>query len=340
MTMRQIDENNAADYLVETGRLDTAVPVRALSGGVSNIVLWVDADPPFVLKQSRPQLRTVDPWFSDIARIHREVDAMRSLAPVLGQYVPQILFEDRDNYLFAMSAAPRDATTWKQVLLGGTAELHRAQLAGEVLGKLHQAGASDPQWRQTFGDATNFYELRLEPYYLRLRDRNPKLRQYVEPLIQRAQTVQLSLVHADFSPKNILVTPETWLLVDYETVHFGDPTFDLGFFLAHLTLKSIHRQQQFDDYAALIEGFWRSYLLGVSFEEPSVLVSNGLQHLAANLLVRIDGTSPVDYLTDERHRQTGRHYAHELFRQRPDTHAEALALLRSLVQRNRGEPLA
>lgn len=325
--MREIDESNAAQYLMETGRLSAEAPVRALSGGVSNVVLAVDADPPFVLKQSRPQLRTVDPWFSDVSRVHREVDAMRALQPVLGSNIPAVLFEDRDNYLFGMSAAPADAVTWKQVLLSGVAEPRRAELAGRILGALHDMGSREPQWRQPFADAANFHELRLEPYYLRLRSRFSDLATAMDPLIERAQSTKLSLVHADFSPKNILVTDDSFLLVDYETVHFGDPAFDLGFFLAHLTLKSIHHEDRRAPYIALIETFWDSYLREVKTLDAADLVRWGLQHLAANILVRIDGTSPVDYLANETHRRAGRRYARRLFEAKPATPAQAVELL-------------
>ena len=48
-------------------------------------------------------------------------------------------------------------------------------------------------------------------------------------------------MHADFSPKNVLITDERIVLVDFETGHLGDPAFDLGFFLSHLLLKTVLR---------------------------------------------------------------------------------------------------
>ena len=52
-------------------------------------------------------------------------------------------------------------------------------------------------------------------------------------------TIKESLCHGDYTPKNMLVHGGDFTLVDYETAHFGDPTMDLGLFLAHLTLKAI-----------------------------------------------------------------------------------------------------
>ena len=68
--------------------------VEELSGGVSNVVFRVQTFKGlFVLKQSRAQLRTADPWFSDLSRVFREIDAMQLLAPRLPEgVVPQVLY--------------------------------------------------------------------------------------------------------------------------------------------------------------------------------------------------------------------------------------------------------
>lgn len=334
--MLELDADNAGDYLQKTGFVQSPPKVTELSGGVSNIVLRVETTHGiFVLKQSRPQLRTKDPWFSDISRIYREIDAIRALQPFLPSYMPEVVHEDRQQYLFIMTAAPREAVTWKQQLLQGRAEPAKAELAGRLLATIHQHGFRNALFQQQFGDTTNFYQLRLEPYYIRLRNRFPDLRTFLNALIHRAEHTSQTVVHADFSPKNILVTDETFTLVDFETVHFGDPTFDLGFFLAHLTLKSIYHQDRFEEYRNLIERFWNSYLEAVDFESQKALVQWGLQHLAANLLVRIDGTSPVDYLNDDRHRETGRQYAHRLFHSNWHQFQQALDALESVIKSGR-----
>src|SRR5688572_15434037 len=104
--MWELTADNAGAYLERFGI--RAVAVTALSGGVSSLVLRVQtADDCFVLKQSRPQLRTRDAWFSDLDRIYREQEVMEALAGVLpAGTVPRVLFADRANFLFAMSQAP------------------------------------------------------------------------------------------------------------------------------------------------------------------------------------------------------------------------------------------
>src|SRR5258708_25691277 len=108
ITMFEVTAENAAAYLRERGFIGPGrLRVTELADGVSNAVLRVEtADGRFVLKQSRPQLRTRDAWFSDTGRIWRERDAMRLLRPWLpSAAVPELLFCDETNFAFAMSHA-------------------------------------------------------------------------------------------------------------------------------------------------------------------------------------------------------------------------------------------
>src|SRR4051812_30402260 len=85
--MREIDAENAANYLRESGRVPggTEVRVRELTGGVSNIVLRVDVPgrPPFVLKQCREQLRVAMVWRARLERIWTESASLGVLGAIL-----------------------------------------------------------------------------------------------------------------------------------------------------------------------------------------------------------------------------------------------------------------
>src|SRR5271165_5280337 len=113
--MRELTTANAQAYLVEKGFIGAGrTRIDLLGGGVSNVVLRVETpERTFILKQSCPQLRTRDAWFSDLARVFREQEVMQVLEPLLPPLtVPHVLFSDRENYVFAMSHAPADARVW------------------------------------------------------------------------------------------------------------------------------------------------------------------------------------------------------------------------------------
>ncbi len=96
--MLELDPNNAVAYLHDRGWLDAKIAARVevLAWGVSNAVLRVtpETGEALVIKQSRSQLRTKDPWFSRLDRIWREIDVMRLLKPLLpAGVIPRVLFE-------------------------------------------------------------------------------------------------------------------------------------------------------------------------------------------------------------------------------------------------------
>jgi enolase len=171
---------------------------------------------------------------------------------------------------------------------------------------MHAATAGDPGIVRAFGDARNFHELRVDPYYRRLAERAPQSASFAGTMIEQLPLRRECLVHADYSPKNVLVAGERIILVDYETVHYGDPAFDLGFFLSHLLLKGILHHTRFGIFARLAEAFWQAYAAGIS-QQPALanfaeqLPPRVMPHLALCMWARIDGTSKIDYLDEAWH---------------------------------------
>ncbi len=333
--MREITEETAAAYLREMGIVsdDVETRVQELSGGVSNVVLKVDASdrPPFVIKQCRERLRVAMEWHARLDRIWAEHAALRLLHSILPPgAVPTILFEDRPNYLFAMTCAPDDSTTWKRRLMSGETDRRIAHELGDLLARIHGDSTAQPILHHELADTSLFDELRVDPYYRTTARAHPDLAPRFHRLIATMEELPISertLVLGDFSPKNILVHSQGLILLDFECAHRGDPTFDLGFFLSHLILKSIHfgkeDPQRAGAYFRLSDSFWDAYLERIRSTRPDAedTVTRAITQAAACLLARVDGKSPVEYL-DETGKQAVRSLAMNLLRSEPETWAE------------------
>ena len=318
--MLELTADNALDYLCAHGWIRAEQGhVEPLGWGVSNIVLRIATpERTFVLKQSRPRLRTRDTWISDIERVYREQEVMQLLHPLLPEpTVPEVLFSDRPNYVFAMSHAPPGSQVWKETLLRGQVDLAVGERAGRILGQIHETTARDTRLVEPFADHTVFVQLRVDPFYRRIQERCPEVAEAVEPIIQRMLTRKEALCHGDYSPKNILTHERGFTLVDYETGHFGDPTMDLGFFLSHLILKAIKHHPATGSYFDLTHAFWKGYAEVVRFRPLAELQAEGIEHLAVCVLARIDGTSPVDYLPEEPKREAVRRLGRRILWERP-----------------------
>jgi 5-methylthioribose kinase len=341
--MHEITPANAVTYLHEAGCLARGInaEVAALAWGVSNVVLRVTPaeGSPFVVKQSRKQLRTKDPWFSRLDRIWRETDTMRLLQPLLpAGVVPRVLFEDRENFLFAMEAAPADHFVWKQLLLDGQADASIASQLGSHLAAIHRETAHRPELARRFGDREVFVQLRVDPFYRRVAAACPEVQHQIAQMIDEMFATPVCLVHADFSPKNVLVTGRQLVLVDFETGHYGDPAFDLGFFLSHLLLKTVRHAQRFEEYAGLTTTFWSSYLSGIqplaksSPFDPHELHRRTTAHLAGCMWARIDGTSTIDYLHDEADHWRVRDFCRALYEAPATDWQEVILRLREIIR--------
>jgi len=309
----ELQANNAEAYLHARGLASAATRITELGGGVSNTVLLVEtAGRRFVLKQSLAKLRVEDDWFSDRERIFRESAAMQRLAAHLPPgSLPQILFDDRDNCLFAMTAAPAAAQTWKSLLMSGVIDISVAEKIARMLATIVRTSWRDPESEREFGDQTVFDQLRIDPYYRTTALRHPELRTQFGRLIEESGARRVSLVHGDWSPKNFLVCEGSVMAIDFEVIHFGDPAFDAAFLLNHLLMKSFYRPQWATKLKLAALRLWDAYYSGIP-AECGWIESATVQHLGCLLLARVDGKSPAEYLTDPALRERVRGFARDL----------------------------
>ena len=113
-----------------------------------------------------------------------------------------------------------------------------------------------------------------------------------------------TLVHGDYSPKNVLIHDDRLVLLDHEVIHFGDGAFDLGFSLTHFLSKAHHLHEMRNEFAACATEYWRVYretIGNVSWAadlEPRVV-----RHTLGCLLARCRGRSPLEYLDEQEHQR-------------------------------------
>lgn len=296
----------ARDYLASCDLIGEGeiIEVQELGGGVSNIVMLItfpgNARKRWVIKQSLGKLRVKDDWCSDRARIFKEADCMRALGSLLAPgVVPEVVWEDRPNYLLVMTAAPAKSRVWKDLLLAGQVDAALAQQAGRLLATVIAGSQRDGGFRRVFDGRAVFDQLRIDPYYRTVAARCPDVAPAIQSLIADSWDIRIALTHGDYSPKNMLVHDSKIFLIDFEVAHWGDPAFDVAFLLNHLLLKAFHRSQQWAEYAAAARQFWETLTANLNDARTESLEEMTVRHLGALMLARIDGKSPVEYITEE-----------------------------------------
>jgi fructosamine-3-kinase len=284
-------------YLRHAGHIkpNEQIKVSVLQGGVSNKTMLVHMNSAtWVLKQALEKLRVKVDWFSDPVRIHREALGLRHLSTIIPGCIPEFMFEDFENHILGMAAIPEPYQNWKSKLLARNLHEHHVAQFANILANIHsQSYQNSRTLAEVFSDTGFFESLRLEPYYLFAATQVPQARQFLHALVQETRLQKHSLVHGDYSPKNILIFQDKLILLDYEVIHWGDPAFDVGFALTHLLSKAHYlRSESFLEAAGL---FWQSYFhqdYGNHFECRCV------QHTLGCLLARVAGRSPLEYLTE------------------------------------------
>jgi 5-methylthioribose kinase len=233
---------------------------------------------------------------------------MRWLNRLVPGSVPEFVFEDFESHLLAMQAVPEPHENWKEMLLAGKLALAHVEQFATLLGAMHRRAAeSTEDLKSAFADCSFFESLRLEPYYGYAANRLPESREFLIDLMRDTQVRHLTLVHGDFSPKNVLVHDGRLLLLDHEVIHWGDPAFDLGFALTHMMSKLHHVRGR--KYARAVPEFCRTYsaVVGPVYWDDN-LEAMAVRHTIGCLLARVAGRSPLEYL-DHRRRQKQQAFA-------------------------------
>jgi aminoglycoside phosphotransferase (APT) family kinase protein len=307
--MTALAPETVAGYLRGRG-LDVPddAPVADLSGGgVSSVVLAVDAAGGLVVKQSRPALAVAELWTAPRERTITEGRALALAERIAPGWSPPLVDLDEERMTLTMRRAPGAWPTWKQLLLEGDARPGVAASLGRRLAGWHAATTAHPGALAAFDQREAFEALRVDPYYRVAGARNPAVAERVAAVRERMLGTGSALVHGDFSPKNVLVGPDRAWLIDFEVTHVGDPTFDLGFLLNHLALKAIHVPQAAAAFRGAAAAFLTAYADGAREDLAAAASSRHLfEQVGCLMLARVDGKSPAEYLDEaERHRARG-----------------------------------
>lgn len=293
------------------GLLDGAQPrppAERLTGGVSSDIWRADlAAGPICVKRALAKLRVEADWRAPVERNVYEGRWMRIAGQAAPNAVPMLLGQDAHAGVLAMAYLPPDRfRLWKTLLRDGVADPGFAASVAATMGRIHSVSADDAALAEAFPTDAIFLDIRLEPYLIATGRAHPDLAGRLDQLVGATFANKRALVHGDVSPKNILAGPDGPVLLDAECAWWGDPAFDLAFCLNHLLLKCLWvpsaRQGLLHCFAAMTAG----YLRQVTWEAPATVEARAAHLLPALLLARVDGKSPVEYITTEAARDTVR----------------------------------
>jgi aminoglycoside phosphotransferase (APT) family kinase protein len=287
---------------------------QELTGGVSSDIWRIDMPgSPVCVKRALAKLRVAADWQAPVDRNLYEARWMRRANAAVPGAAPALLGQDAASGALAMQfLPPADHPLWKQQLHDGHADPEFTAAVGDRLVRIHAATAVDPSVAAEFPTDAIFYAIRLEPYLLATARAHPDLAPRFDALVATTQANKHALVHGDVSPKNILAGPAGPVFLDAECAWWGDPAFDLAFCLNHLLLKCLWTPRARDGFLACFDAMVAAYRAGVVWEPADILEARAAHLLPGLFLARVDGKSPVEYITIEADKDRVRRVARAL----------------------------
>lgn len=290
-------------FLDRAGLLDGGeTPVlEALDGGVSSDIRIARLKRgPVCVKKALAKLRVKQDWRAPVERNAYEARWLETAGEIVPGAVPKVLAHDAGAGMFAMQYLPPDRyPCWKDQLLNGEAKPDFAAQVGERLARIHSATAGDAKIAAAFATDEIFHAIRLAPYLEATATAHPELADILTGLVLTTAETRTALVHGDVSPKNILAGPDGPVFLDAECAWYGDPAFDLAFCLNHLLLKCLAVPTAKDGFLECFDAMAESYLEIVTAEPAQAIETRTARLLPGMFLARIDGKSPVEYLSRE-----------------------------------------
>ena len=320
---------NLISALIKAGLIEAAedVTFEALTGGVSSDI-WKIITPErvFCVKQALPKLKVEADWFAPVERNKFEVAWYSIAGDLVPGVAPAILMQDKVGMLFAMNFLDTNThKLWKSELRDGRVDVQAAEQVGAMLAKVHSGTAGDAAVAKQFPHTDIFHAIRLEPYLEATANKHPDLKDQLFGLSKLTADTQLCMIHGDVSPKNILLGPNGPVFLDAECACMGDPAFDLAFCLNHFLLKCLWTPASTPEFLLSYYAMIESYLAGVDWEAPNDLEARAASLLPGLFLGRVDGKSPVEYITDEDNKNKVRRCARALLGTPPNKLAEVRA---------------
>ena len=142
-------------------------------------------------------------WLADQRRSIVEARAVELYNSISPMNVPRLIDSDPEMFTLVINRAPRSSRVWKTELLSGIVEPEIGFTLGQILRSWHALGRTE-EVRESFLEAELFEQLRVNPFYRVVSEKNHSLSHRIKDLIYDLENDRSTIVHGDFSPKNIL----------------------------------------------------------------------------------------------------------------------------------------
>lgn len=213
------------------GKIKTCTTV---SGGlVHHVLRAVDVnDVEFYLKVRTTCYVGMPNIAADPTDIRHELKALRICTQVAPEFFPQIIASQVSNGLLLTSSVMVHEQRFLPQFLNSQLTPDAFRRCGSSLRRIHDQLQTVP-YSIREDDDEEYYQNNL--LYRIGYHNHPTLNKVIEKL----KTEPRQLIHGDLSPKNLGFAGNQLLICDLDTMHRGNRSFDIGFFLGHVLVHAL-----------------------------------------------------------------------------------------------------
>jgi len=276
----RLDESNVFEYLRACGALAPGETATIGPAGDGNIN-WVrriragDGSRSFVLKQARPALERFPEYRASTGRLIFEARYYEVSAAWDRERVrPEVLHFDPEQRVLLLEDLG-DVERLDAALARGAPATDALCRVAAFLGSVH-AATRDPGLAEHFRNeemqrlhGEHVFALPYRPNDFPMSPalaecarrvwRDDALRERIDAAHGRYLEPRGALVHADAQAGNILLAERGAVLLDAEIAHVGDPAFDVGVLVAHVTILAIARGER-ESLGTRLQRLWDAYV--------------------------------------------------------------------------------
>jgi 5-methylthioribose kinase len=284
-----INKNNLKKYLIEKKLISSKYEIEELSGGIINKIYRVKTDEnSYVIKQFLKQAKTDKKLRipSHNLRFFYEKSAINYLGK---EMTPKIVFFDEKNKIICMEDLGEE-NRLDLLMLSNKLNTKIFSVIGKKIAEMHNRSFNN-KVLQTIFNNESFHELSLEHRYYKKID--PKLLKERDELMRNCRRNNIVFIHHDLKMKNFFVIDNEFRLIDFEQSYYGDPAFDVGYFLGHLMIYYYNKASLRN--RAMVLNFWNSYINNLKFKYKQKLEANVIKHAGFIIIYKLTGIAKKDF---------------------------------------------
>jgi len=311
MAKLKLEENNIKDYLkslnifegVDWGKVKVSeVKEYTNVNYVFSVLLNSSRYKKIYIKQAFPYVKIKPDFPAPIERQLYEKLSIDYLQKYWERRIPKAVHYDKDNDILIITDVGEGAKLLVDEIKGGRLHFQIGRDLGLMMGELH-APTYDKEEYPVRDKKANQEHIDFI-FDFRLKGSREVIPKETDKLFEKSLKVKKSMIYGDWATKNIFVTDNKVRIVDFENLVRFDPSFDIGYALAHwvLDISEDNRAKMvefFEDFEQAYREKWDSSLK-IDAEE---VLKRASKYLGAMMLHRLAGVKSTmrmeEYLARE-----------------------------------------